>query len=39
VCDSAELISSGFKEKVQEIELEIICKEICQRKLEGMTDF
>ena len=39
VSDSAELVSTVFKENVQEIELEIICKEICQRKLEGMTDF
>jgi hypothetical protein len=30
----AELFSSVFKENVQEIELEIICNEICQRKVE-----
>ena len=39
VNDSAELVSSAFKENMQEIELEIICKDICQRKLEGMRDF
>jgi len=38
VSDSTELVSSVFKENVQEIELEIICKKICQRKLEGMGD-
>jgi hypothetical protein len=32
--DSDELFSSVFKENVQEIELEIICNEICQRKVE-----
>jgi len=39
VSDSAELVSSVFKENVQEIELEIISKEICQRKLKGTGDF
>jgi len=39
VSDSAEHVSSVFKENVQERELYIICKEICQRKPEGMTDF
>jgi hypothetical protein len=39
VNDNDELVSSAFKENVQEIELEIICKEIYQTKLEGMTDF
>ena len=29
--DSAELVSSAFKENVQEIELEVVCREIWQR--------
>jgi hypothetical protein len=32
--NSAELFSSVFKENVQEIDLEIICNEIRQRKVE-----